>query len=118
MSEPFAVITPHRSSERNDFLNFCVDQVSRMTVKPAHHYIIQYPAVNESVDIIPRLKKGIEYAKADGIDLVFILEDDDQYPATYFENIDFDADFIGEPVTTYYNIRNNTWTTFDHPHRS
>ncbi len=118
MKEPFAVITPSRGKERSQLLNFCVKQVNHMNVSPLKHYIINHPPESDQCDIIPRLKAGIEYAKADGIDLVFIVEDDDYYPSDYFDKIPFEADFIGELETIYYNLRNNTYQVFDHRNRS
>lgn len=56
-------------------------------------------------------------AKQDGFDLVFIIENDDFYPKDYFDTIP-DADFIGSDITTYYNLRNNTYQNFSHHKRS
>ncbi len=117
MSERFATITPTRG-DRPQFLAFCQHQLSRMNVKPDKSYFIDYTPINNQVDLIPRLKEGIELAKMDGIDLVFIIEDDDAYNSNYFDNINFDCDFIGEQITTYYNLRNNTYQDFEHRNRS
>jgi hypothetical protein len=112
----FATITATRN-ERPKFLAFCKYQLSRMNTKPDKSYFIDYPAIDGKVDLVLRIKKGIELAKADGFELVFIVEDDDFYSKNYFDNIP-DADFIGEPETFYYNLRNNTYQVFDHPKRS
>lgn len=69
------------------------------------------------VDLVTRIKKGIELAKADGFELVFIVEDDDFYPKDYFDNIP-DADFIGSEDTTYYNLKHHTYQQWHHPRRA
>lgn len=112
----FATITPTRN-DRVELLSFCKHQLSRMNIKPAKSYFIDYPPKDGNFDLVHRVKEGIKQAKADGIDLVFIIENDDFYPANYFDNIP-DADFIGCQQTTYYSLRNNTWQTMDHQSRS
>ncbi len=112
----FCTITPTRS-DRPQFLNFCKHQLSRMNTKPSKSYFIDHPPKNGEVDLVSRVQEGIKLSKADGFDLVFIIEDDDYYKADYFDNIP-DADFIGEQSTTYYSLRNNTWQTMEHQGRS
>lgn len=112
----FAVIIPDRN-DRKELLSFCLHQLARMNTKPDKIYIIDYPPKDGNFDLVPRIKKGVEQAKADGYDLVFIIENDDFYPADYFDNI-HDADFIGTDKTIYYNLKNNTWQEMKHPARS
>lgn len=112
----FATITPDRG-DRKPLMDFCKYQISRFEVKPEKSYFIERPARTESVDLVERVFEGIEMAKEDGFDLVFILESDDYYPSTYFNHIP-DADFIGQANTTYYNLRNKTHQNFNHPGRS
>lgn len=117
MDTRFATITPTRG-DRPLFDAFCKYQLSKMNVMPTRSYFIDYEPKDDKVDLIPRLKHGIELAKADGIDLVFVIENDDSYGSDYFDNIPFEADFIGEQITTYYNLRNNTYQEFEHRNRS
>lgn len=112
----FATITPSRG-DRNELEAFCRHQLERMNTKPDKSYFINYKPKNGEIDLVPRIQEGIKQAKTDGIDLVFIVEDDDAYPTDYFDNIP-DADFIGEQSTTYYSLRNNTWQTMEHQARS
>lgn len=112
----FATITPDRG-DRKPLMDFCKYQISRFEVKPDQSYFIDYAPRSENIDIVPRFLEGIERAKEDGFDLVFILESDDYYDPTYFNHIP-DADFIGESNTIYYNIRNKTYQNFNHPGRS
>lgn len=115
---PFCSITPTRS-DRPELLEFCKHQLSRMTVKPAQSYFIDYKPKSEGIDLIDRIQKGVELAKVDGYEYAFIIEDDDAYPANYFESFDIgNYSFYGSEETTYYNIRNKTYNVFQHPLRS
>jgi hypothetical protein len=115
---PFATITPTRG-DRQELLEFCKYQLSRMTVKPDKSYFIDYKPTSINVDLVERIKKGVELAKADGFEYVFIVEDDDSYPADYFSKFDIgNYSFYGSEETTYYNLRNRTFNVFSHPGRS
>lgn len=73
------------------------------------------------MDLVRRVKSGIELARRDGIDLVFIVEDDDKYPDDYFQRFQpylKDFEFFGDEFTTYYNLRNKTYRTWHHPNRA
>ena len=113
----FATITMNRGNDRPQFLEFCHHQLSRMNTKPDKSYFICDEPKSDAIDLVPRVKLGIQMAKQDGFDLVFIVESDDYYGKDYFDNIP-DADFIGSEKTTYYNLRNNTYQDFIHPKRS
>ncbi len=115
----FATITPCRYGERQELVSFCKHQIERMTVKPAKSYFVSYKT-SKFPDLVERIQEGCKRARSDGFDFVFILENDDFFPLDYFENrIPTDEDcFIGDDKSTYYNLRNNTWRTFDHPNRS
>lgn len=114
----FCSITPSRG-DRPQFLEFAKHQLSRMTVKPDKSYFIDYKPKSEDVDLVERIQEGIRQAQADGFNEVYILEDDDAYLPSHFEKMQLgNADFIGEEKTTYYNLRNKTWQTMNHPGRS
>jgi hypothetical protein len=116
--EPYAIITPTR--DRPKMLEFCKYQVSQFTIQPEKHYIIDYAPVSDSVDISERVFMGVQQAKADGIDLVFIAEDDDFLPFNYIERYGdvSQHDFFGSTKTTYYHLLNKTYQDFIHPMRS
>lgn len=113
----FCTITPDRG-DRKPFMDFCRHQISRMTLKPDKSYFIEYPPIDNRKDLVPRIQKGIEMAKADGFDKVYILESDDWYPPYYFELMDFDTDFVGCDRSLYYNISNRTYEYLHHPSHS
>jgi hypothetical protein len=115
----FATITPTRPGERPEFLEFCKYQLSRMTVKPDDLYFMEFPTCDK-IDLIERIRYGIKEAKKDGHDFVFIMEDDDYYPANYFELMapTEKDDFIGNDRTVMYHLGNRTYDTAEHPERS
>lgn len=116
----FCTITPDRG-DRPEFTEFCRHQLSRMTVKPDHSYFIDYPPVSKGVDLIERFEKGVKKAKADGFDYVYIIENDDYYPANYFEIMHFgypdglQYDIVGIPFSHYYHIGNRRHQLMNHP---
>jgi hypothetical protein len=101
-------------------LEFCKYQVSNFLIQPANHYIIDYAPKSYSMDISERVKLGVEMARKDGIDLVFIIEDDDKYDMTYIDMFGdlTGIDFAGVNQTIYYHIKNRTWQIFSHPQRA
>lgn len=117
--EPFCTITPSRGGERPKFLDFCKHQISRMTIQPKESFFISHPPVSETPDLILRIQLGIAAAQKAGIDICYIIEDDDYYSSYYFEVAEMgDNDFVGFDKTIYYNIKNNSYNEIDHPHRS
>ena len=106
----FCTITPTR--DRPKMLSFCRKQLDAQTVQPKNRYFISYDAKDSQPDLIPRIKAGIELAQRDGIDIVYIIEDDDALSSTYLQvmhtNID-ENDFIGFSDTYYYSLKSKTW---------
>lgn len=106
--ERIATITPTRGGERPQFMQFCRRQIDRM--KQYDFIIIDHKPQGNVIDLVPRIKLGIETARAMGIDRVAIVEDDDFYHTDYISHINLDDyDFWGWGSTYYYNIRNRTW---------
>lgn len=92
-----------------------------MNVQPSRTYHINYPPHSNQFDLIDRITEGIFQAKKDGFDWCFIVENDDHYPYNYFDRFlphMEKYDFIGQDYTTYYNLSNCTYKTFDHPYRA
>lgn len=116
----FCIIIPDRN-DRPELTAFCLKQLERMTLKPDEIYHVNSPPHGPGFDLIERVQAGIAAAKVDGIDLCFIIENDDSYPANYFERF-FpyfeDYHFFGQEWSDYYNLRNLTYNRFDHPHRA
>jgi hypothetical protein len=118
----FAIITPDRG-DRSQFTSFCLHQIERQQLPLGSftHIHVNYPPKSSEVDLIERVRHGIDQAKMLGYDWVIMMENDDFYPKDYLSRfIPFmdNADFIGDEQTIYYNLRNRTYSIFDHPHRS
>lgn len=117
----FATITPHRSVERSELLVQCHRMLDAQTLQPAERFLINDAAQNGEVDIVKRVKAGVALARQAGIDLVFIVEDDDFYPPDYFQRFSsyFDSyEFFGDQHSLYYNVKNRTFRNFHHPYRA
>lgn len=116
----YCTITPDRG-DRPEFFQFCLSQLSKMQGQhPMNAYLMNDKPTSDQVDLVPRIRKGVELAQRDGFEWAFIIENDDYYPANYFSLFgDLSAyDFVGFSSTTYYNLRNCTYETMDHPGRS
>jgi hypothetical protein len=116
--EKYAIITPTR--DRPIMMAQCKRMVRKFTIQPEKHYIIDYNPIADGVDISERIQLGVEMAKSDGIDLVFIIEDDDYYPSEYISRFMHteNHDFFGVENSIYYNLNNRTWQYFYHDGRS
>lgn len=115
----YCSITPNRGGERDSLLQFCAEQIKDMGITTS--YIMNDPPKNGKPDLIPRIKAGIELAKRDGYEWVFIIESDDAYPSDYIQRYlpYMNAyDFIGDPWTTYYRLDTRRWSTEHHHGRA
>jgi hypothetical protein len=118
--EKFCCIIPDRG-DRKELTDFCLKQLSRMTVKPDKIYHINHRPETERFDLTSRIHKGVSIAKAEGFDWCFVIENDDYYPADYFLRFQpfMDKyDFLGEEKSIYFNLQNLTYKTIDHNFRS
>lgn len=115
----FATLTPTRG-DRNELLGFVHKRLLSSTPKPGYLLTMCEEPKSEAIDIVPRIREGIEVLKAKGYDFVFIVEDDDFLPENYFNSWGdlSELDFVGFRDTVYYNLKNRTYQTFDHPERS
>lgn len=90
-----------------------------MSRQPKETFFIDHKPTSREYDLTLRVKLGIAAAEKAGIDICYIIEDDDAYPTDYFWKMDMTGvDFIGSNKTLYYNIQNNTHKEWDHPRRS
>jgi hypothetical protein len=121
----FCTITPTRS-DRPELLNHCIWQINRFRIKPDAVYLIDYPPDGPGFDLVTRIQTGVEQAQLDGMDWAVIIEDDDAYNRNYLDNfLPFmettgknQVDFIGQETSIYYNLKNQTFKEWQHPHRS
>jgi hypothetical protein len=116
--ERFAVIIPDRN-DRPELIQHCLNQLSRMTIKPDKIFHVNWPPISAHIDLCERVYDAVMRAKEFGIDLVFIIENDDYYPANYFERFgDLNADFFGDDLTYYYHLKTRQYKSMYHPGRS
>jgi len=115
----YCIIIPDRG-DRPTLLNFCYDQIRKMQIDNWNVFTMSRPTINNSVDIVPRVREGVVYSKDQKYDeytWAFIIENDDFYPATYIKNLIHyteDYDFIGYQNTTYYNIKTRRYQRMEH----
>lgn len=106
---------------REELIGNALLQMGRQTVTPKEVYIIndQYLNSSGSIDLVARLKLGYEMAKRDGMEFVFIIEDD-FYPNDYIQRFlpYMRFDFVGQDYTYYYQLKQRAWARFDHKYRS
>jgi len=106
----FAVLIIHRG-DRPLFLQHFHRQLSKQTVQPTILEIIDYPPVDDKVDITIRYRKGYDNLRGKGLDCIVIMEVDDAYLPTYLETmlrgwVDHGCpDIFGPKYTTYVNLR-------------
>lgn len=117
----FCALVPDRG-DRPELMSFCRHQLERMTVKPDKVYFIIHPPENGTTDLTKRIRIGIEIAQKDGIERIFIIESDDWYISTYFDQMlkvwPQGVKIIGAKSTLNYNLRYNSWQKDEHPDRS
>lgn len=119
----FCTITPDRG-DRKPFMDFCEKQLKRQTVKPDASYFMDWPPADNRKDISARLLYGVAKARQDDYEKVFIVESDDFYRVDYFEQVlklwakTERPTIIGCSQTIYYNLKNNTYETYNHEFRS
>ena len=112
------------TADRNDrpkFLEHCIWQMKRQTYKAGEHFILNDIAVEGVVDIVPRIRKGIELAKNGGFEYCIIIENDDYYPDDYVEKVSIaleNAQMVGIQTTTLYLLQQNFPRVSQHPGRS
>lgn len=100
-------------------MDFCRAQLSRLTLRPSMLLHINWKPITDGFDLVERVHAGVGMAKDAGIDLCFIMENDDYYPANYFERFgDMKADFFGDDLTFYYNLKARSFNSFYHAGRS
>lgn len=114
-----ATLTCNRGKDRPQLMEFCNVQLDRLNPYPDMVIIVQYEPTSNQVDLIPRMKKGVQIAKGNGVETIYVVESDDYYCPNYFEQMAIgDYDFIGYNNTVYYNIKKRTWERTYHDHSS
>ena len=117
--EPFGVIIPHQPGPRDFFLPHAIMQISRQSLKPDVIIIESEPPKTDEIDLVPRIWQALRKMQEVSIDWVFIIENDDYYPDTYFADMYRPGyDIIGIPTTIYYHLGQRAWKEMEHWDRS
>lgn len=114
-----AAITPTRGNEREKLLKWCRHRVAQMGYD--HHYVIDYPPIDDGIDLYQRIAVGVNRAIQHGFEYVSIIEDDDYYPQNYIDYVRKmlkTADVVGFNTTTYYHIFTQRYQVMKHFGRS
>lgn len=114
------LITPDRN-DRPELLEHCKWQMKRQTVQAYDHLVINYDPVPGVVDLVPRVRMGVNIAKDLKADYCLIIENDDYYPDNYVEvmtrHLDV-FDIAGAERSIYYSLQQNCMRIFQHPGRA
>lgn len=103
------VIVPHRN-DRPQFLKHLFIMLDHQTIKPDVVRFMGYPPKSDKVDITERYRKGYEKIKADNVDVIFFMENDDWYSPVYIETMLYNwvangkPELFGTSYVIYYNL--------------
>jgi hypothetical protein len=117
------IIIPHRNN-RPFFLMNCFRMIDAQTVKADIVELINESPLDEKVDITWRYKTGYDRLRNQGLDAIFLMEDDDWYAPTYLETMLHEwikagsPDIFGPNFTIYYHLMLKKYFKFDHDDRS
>jgi hypothetical protein len=102
--------------DRPQFLPQCKYYLERMG---ADKIMVTYPPENDKIDIVPRVRLGLEIAKMQGAEFAFFIESDDWYSSDYLKIMQSEVmlnncDIIGISGTMYYNVVTRRYETMSH----
>jgi len=116
-------IIPDRS-DRPKFLSHCLWLLSQQTIKPDVIELVNYPPESKEKDISQRYRRGYDKLRGLGLDVIFLIENDEFYAINYIE-IQLNAwlshgkpDLFGTNYTHYYHLREKAHFTMYHDTRS
>jgi hypothetical protein len=104
------VIIPNRP-DRMKFFNHCLLMLKNQTIQPDLILPISYEPLNDDCDITQRYRVGYNQTRNRGLDVVFLIENDDYYAPNYIETMVAAWNDAGRPElfgttsTLYYNIK-------------
>lgn len=123
-----AIVIPDRG-DRSEFMANCSRLIARQTVMGKMKTeilikIVDYPPVDDKVDITPRYRFGYDFCRGKGLDVICYMENDDWYSEDYLEYMLTQWVLHGRPplfgtrYTIYYHIRLGRWYTYYHSDRA
>lgn len=110
--------------DRPKLLNHAIEQMQNQTTKPDVIEIMNDTPINFDKDITWRYRIGCERILSKGVDIVFLIEDDDYYDCSYIEtvfsawNLAGRSEIFGIGETTYYHLGLRAWYHQSHKERA
>jgi hypothetical protein len=114
------LITPDRN-DRPEFIEHCRYQMERQTFRAYDHLVINHDPVPGVVDIVPRVRMGVNIAADMKADYCMIIENDDYYPDNYVETVVKYLErfeIAGADKSIYYSLQHNCLKILEHPGRA
>lgn len=117
------VIIPHRNN-RPHFIKNCFRMIDAQTVQPDVIELVNDAPISDKKDITWRYRTGYDRLRNKGIDVVFLIEDDDWYHPRYIEVMmnlwiaNGCPEILGHSYTIYYHMYLKKHFIFNHDDRS
>jgi hypothetical protein len=123
------IIIPDRG-DREKFFNNCLVMMHDQTVwRNGHEQQVSIISdgiikASEKCDIVPRVRAGYERLTLLGVDVIFIIENDDWYAPNYIEEMLSAWESFGKPdlfgtcYTIYYHLKLKAYNKMEHHQRS
>lgn len=116
------IIIPDRG-DRPKLLMNCIRMIRAQTIKPDIIELVNYKPESTAKDITQRYRRGYDLLRKKGLDLIFLIENDDFYHPTYLENTlkawiaAGKPDLLGQRQTIYYHIGHRKYFFMFHESR-
>lgn len=117
------IIIPDRG-DRPSFMEHCMRMLESQTLQPFIVSVVNYHPVNSDIDITARYRTGYDSLRNKGLDVIFLIENDDWYSDDYLETMyngwlfHNKPDIFGCTYTVYYHLNLKRHFTFHHIDRS
>ncbi len=123
------IVIPDRG-DRPDFTSHCLRQMNRCQKHESMKdiqldiYLVDYPPVNDKVDITMRYRNGYDHFRNSGVNLIAFIENDDWYAADYFSIMYHEWLKAGQPnlfgtnYTVYYHLKLHKYFVMKHETRA
>lgn len=117
------LIIPHKN-DRPAFLRNCFRMIDAQTIQPEIVELVNDESPYNGCDITWRYRIGYERLRNKGLDVIFLIEDDDWYSPDYLEHLigawrqNGNPDIFGTRYTIYYHILYKCHFTMHHADRA
>lgn len=118
-----AILIPDRGDRQLFTLN-CKRMIKAQTIQPEIVVFVDFVPKNNAIDITQRYRIGYNVLRNKGMDVIFLMENDDYYAPNYIETMLKNWENSGKPAlfgttkTIYYHIKLRKHYTMHHVTRS